>query len=103
MAEGWQTASKFSFHWWGANSTLSDRHQLDEPPGPHSVQNEALDVPEPRHAKSWSYTDSTRSASFPTNGNKIMTRFGGGACLFEHFQNLLWQGHPETLKNLGHR
>ena len=70
-----QTASKFSFHWWGANSTLSDRHQLDEPPAPHSVQNEAIDVPEPRHAKSWSYADSTRSASFPTNGNKIMTRF----------------------------
>jgi len=43
-------SAKFSFHWWGANSTLSDRHQRDEPPAPHSVQHEALDVPEPRHA-----------------------------------------------------
>jgi hypothetical protein len=60
----------------GTNSTLSDRHQLDEPPAPHNVQNEAIDVPEPRYAKSWSYADSTRSASFPTDGNKIMTRFG---------------------------
>ena len=52
-----------------------DRYQLNEPPGPHSAQNEALDVPEPRYANSWSYADSTRSASLPTDGNKIMTRF----------------------------
>jgi hypothetical protein len=28
-----KTASKFPFRWWGANSTLSGRHQLDERPG----------------------------------------------------------------------
>ena len=26
----------------------------------------------------------------------------GGACLFEHFQNLLRQGDTETLKDLSH-
>src|SRR5262249_55140338 len=31
-----QTAAKFPFRWWGINSTFSGRHQLDEPPRPHS-------------------------------------------------------------------
>jgi hypothetical protein len=26
----------------------------------------------------------------------------GSRGLFEDFQNLLWQGHPETLKELGY-
>src|SRR6266850_2143459 len=50
-------------------------HQLDDPPGPHSAQNEALAVPKPRCAHSRGYAGSTRSASFPTDGNQIMTRF----------------------------
>ena len=54
---------------------MSDKQQLDEPPGPHSAQNAALDVPKPRYANSRAYAGSTRSASFPTDGNKIMTRF----------------------------
>ena len=69
------TTSQFPFRWWGANPTLSDRHQLDEPPGPHSAQHEALAVPKPRYVNSRGYAGSTRSASFPTDGNKIMTRF----------------------------
>jgi transposase len=71
-----QTASKFPFRWWGANSTLSDRHQLDERPGPHSAPNEALDVPESKCANLWGYTNLVRSASFPTGVNEIVTRFG---------------------------
>jgi hypothetical protein len=47
--------------WWGANSTVSDRHQLDEPPGPHSMQNETLDVREPRRTNSRGYTNVVRS------------------------------------------
>jgi hypothetical protein len=74
-----QTASKFPFRWWGANSTLSDRHQLDEPPVPHSAQNEALNVPESRYANSRGYTDLVRSASFPTRVNGILARFGPAA------------------------
>jgi hypothetical protein len=70
-----QTASKFPCRWWGANSTLSDRHQLDELPAPHSAQNEAPDVPEPRYVNSRGYTDLVRSASFPTGVNGILTRF----------------------------
>jgi hypothetical protein len=51
---------------WGVNSTLSDIHQLDEPPGPHSAEEEALDTSESRYSNPWSYADPTRSASFPT-------------------------------------
>jgi hypothetical protein len=71
----YQTVSKFPFHWWGANSTLPGRHQLDEPPGLHSAQNEVLDVPELRYANSRGCTNLGRSASFPAGANKIMTRF----------------------------
>jgi hypothetical protein len=31
---------------WGVNSTLSDIYQLDEPPGQHSAEEEALDTAE---------------------------------------------------------
>jgi hypothetical protein len=71
-----QTASKFPFRWWGAHSVLSDRHQLDEPLGPHRTEEGTLDASEPRDANPKGYADSTRSASLPTDGNKIMTRFG---------------------------
>jgi hypothetical protein len=70
-----QTASTFSFRWWGANPTLSDRHQLDDLPGLHSAQHEALDVSEPRYANSRDDTDLVRSASFPTGVNGILARF----------------------------
>ena len=70
-----QTASKFPFRWRGANSTVSDRHQLDEPPGLYSAQNEALDVSEPMYANSRGYTHLVRSASFPTRVNGILARF----------------------------
>jgi hypothetical protein len=39
-----QTTSKFSFRWWGVHSTLSGKHQLHRPSGPHSTEEEALDV-----------------------------------------------------------
>jgi hypothetical protein len=58
-----------------------DRHQLDEPPGPHSAQNEALNVPESRYANSRGYTDLVRSASFPTRVNGILARFAQLVCL----------------------
>jgi hypothetical protein len=71
-----QTTSKFPFRWWGVNSTLSGRHQFNGQPGPRSAEEEALDASESRDEKSRGYADSTRSASFPTDVNKIMTRFG---------------------------
>ena len=43
---GVQTASKFPFHWWGVNPALSGRHQLNGPPGPHSVEEGDLDASE---------------------------------------------------------
>jgi hypothetical protein len=43
-----QTTSKFPFCWWGMNSTLSDKHQFDEPLGPHSKEEETLDASESR-------------------------------------------------------
>jgi hypothetical protein len=75
LAQQLQTTSKFPFHWWGMNSTLSSRHQLNRPPGPHRVEGEALDVSVSGDENPQVYADSTRSASFPTDGNKIMTRF----------------------------
>jgi hypothetical protein len=43
-----QTASKFSFRWWGVNPTLSGKHQLHRPLGPHSTEEEALGALESR-------------------------------------------------------
>jgi hypothetical protein len=45
-----QTASKFPFHWWGVNPALSGRHQLNGPPGPHSVEEGDLDASDARDA-----------------------------------------------------
>jgi hypothetical protein len=70
-----QTTSKFPFRWWGINSTLPGKHQLRRPSKPYSPEEAALDASESRDENSGSYADSTRSASFPTDGNKIMTRF----------------------------
>ena len=39
-----QTASKFPFRWWGVNSTLPGKHQLDRTPGPRSTAEETLDA-----------------------------------------------------------
>jgi hypothetical protein len=71
-----QTASKFPFHWWGVNPALSGRHQLNGPPGPHSVEEGNRDASDARDANPRGYANRTRSASFPTDGNKIMTQFG---------------------------
>jgi hypothetical protein len=70
-----QTASKFPFRWWGVNSTLSGKHHFHRLSGPRSTEEEVLDALESRAENLWGYADSTRSASFPTDGNKIMTRF----------------------------
>jgi hypothetical protein len=75
-----QTASKFPFRWWGANSTLSDRYQLDELPGPYSTQNEVLDISELRYANARDYAGLVRSASFPTGVNGILARFALWTC-----------------------
>ena len=39
-----QTASKFPFRWWGMNSTLSGRHQLNGQLRPHSAEEGPLDA-----------------------------------------------------------
>jgi hypothetical protein len=81
------TKSQFPFRWWGAHPTLSDRHQLDEPSGPHGAEEGIFGASESRNANPRGYADSTRSAAFPTDGNTMMTRFahptnpgGDGAC-----------------------
>jgi hypothetical protein len=50
------------------------------------MEEEVLDTLESRVEHSWGYADPTRSASFPTDGNKIMTRFAGLA--------LIWSNGP---------
>jgi hypothetical protein len=57
----------------GMNSTLSGRHQLNGQLGPHSTEEGTPDSSESRDKNPQGYADSTRSASFPTDGNKIMT------------------------------
>jgi hypothetical protein len=39
-----QTASKFPFRWWGMNSTVSGRHQLNGQLRPHSAEEGPLDA-----------------------------------------------------------
>jgi hypothetical protein len=46
--------------WWGVNSTLPGIHQLDEHPGPHGAQEEALNALESKYANLRGYADSTR-------------------------------------------
>ena len=71
-------ASKFPICWWGAFSTLSDRHQLDELSGLHSEQNEILDVAEPGYANARGCTDLIRLVSFPTGRKAILMKFERG-------------------------
>jgi hypothetical protein len=73
-----QTTSKFPFRWWGINPTLSNRHQLNEPPGSHRAEEGTPDASESKDANPRCYADSIRSASFPSDRNKIMTRFAPG-------------------------
>src|SRR6266540_5281725 len=49
--------------------------QLDEPLWPHSAEHKALHARESRYASPKGYIDSTRSASFPTDVNNVLTRF----------------------------
>jgi hypothetical protein len=74
-ADTHQTTSKFPFRWWGVNSTLSGRHQLDGQPRPHSAEEEAHKASESNDENPRGWADSTRSASFPAGGKVIMTRF----------------------------
>jgi len=59
--------------------TVFGIQQLDEPPGPHSAEDEALDARESMYANPKGYIDSTRSASFPTDVNNVLTRFGAAS------------------------
>jgi hypothetical protein len=56
--------------------TVSGISQLDEHPGLHSAQEEALDALEARDANPRGYADPTQSTYVRTGVNKIMTRFG---------------------------
>jgi len=76
-----------SFTLVGVNSTLPGIHQLDKPPGPHRAADEALDARESRYANPKGYMDSTRSASFPTDVNNVLTRFGWGHGPAPRFQH----------------
>jgi len=53
----------------------SPAHPIDELPWPHSVQEEAFDMPESRYADPRSYADPTRSASFPTEVKDVVASF----------------------------
>jgi hypothetical protein len=66
-----QSSSELPLRWWGVKPTLSRISQLDEPPDPHSTQEETLKAPVLRYVNSQGYTDPTRSASFPTEVNNV--------------------------------
>jgi hypothetical protein len=70
-----QSSSGLPLRWWGVKPTLSGIYQLDEQPEPHSAQEEILEAPASTHVNPRGYTDPTRSASFPTDVNNVLTRF----------------------------
>jgi hypothetical protein len=61
------------------NSTLFGKHQLDQPPEPHGTQEWVLKAREPTGVNPMGYVGPTRSASFPTDVDNVLTRFGQDA------------------------
>jgi hypothetical protein len=52
------------------------KHELDQPPEPHRAEEWALKAREPTCVNPMGYVGPTRSASFRTDVNNVVTRFG---------------------------
>ena len=63
-----------AFRWWGAHSTLSNNISSAGHQGGTAREEVALDASVTRDANPRGYTDSTRSASFPTEVNNVFRR-----------------------------
>ncbi len=81
-----QPTSQHPLRWWGVNSTLFGKHPLDQHPELHEVQEKAPKARGPICVNPIGYVGPTRSASFPTDVNNVLTRFVRGhmvsACVF---------------------
>jgi hypothetical protein len=62
----------------GVNSTVFGKHPLDQPPGPSNAEEWALKARESTDVNPMGYVGPTRSASFRTNVNNVLTRFAQG-------------------------
>src|SRR5215475_3649021 len=70
-----QPSSRHPLLWWGMNSTLFGKYPLGPDPEPHGASSRALNAHESKDGNSPGYVDPTRSASFPTEVNNVVTRF----------------------------
>jgi hypothetical protein len=67
--------------WWGMKPTVSGKYPLDQHPEPRGASSRALHARESTDGNPPSYVGPTRSASFPTEVNNVVTRFAlEGSC-----------------------
>jgi hypothetical protein len=70
-----QTTSRLPLHWWGMHSTVSGRHQFNEPPGPHRGMRKPSTCEHLRSLHLCGDADSARLASLPIDVGEIVTWF----------------------------
>ena len=70
-----QPSSRHPLLWWGMNSTVFGKYPLDQRPEPHGASSRALNACESTCVNPTGYVGPTRSASFPTEVNNVLTRF----------------------------
>jgi hypothetical protein len=70
------TKSPHPLLWWGTNSTVLGKHPLDQHLEPHGASSRALNACESTDGNPPGYVGPTRSASFPTEVNNVVTLLG---------------------------
>jgi len=73
---GMELSSQHPLLWCGVNSTVFGKHELDQPPEPHSAEEWALKAREPTCVNPMGYVGPTRLASLRTEVKDVVTRFG---------------------------
>jgi hypothetical protein len=71
-----QPSPRHPLLWWGINSTLLGKYPLDQHPEPQGPSSRALNACESTRVNPIRYGGPTRSASFPTEVNEVLTWFG---------------------------
>src|SRR5687768_14720062 len=78
-----QPSPRHPLLWWGMNSTLFGKYPLDQHPEPHGTSSSTLNACESMCVNPIGYIGPTRSASFPTEVNDVLTWFASRITKFK--------------------
>jgi hypothetical protein len=92
-----QPSPRHPLLWWGMNSTLLGEYRLDQHPQPHGVPSRVRNACESTYVNPTGYVSPTRSASFRTEVNDVLTWFVRLSVHVSAMRNSMGFAHPLRL------